>query len=206
MANTLLPVGSASTILGLTGTADVSDELGRAGMSFGKLVETTGKAVAETQLKLNQTGAAMASVLATTQVDVIAVQESIYDDEGNLDESKTFTRKLPLINFIDPVFYEWTAVRLQGQFFASEFVSSNETSTFTSARSTGYGNAGLGILFGVGYMSMGYSSTKTTGDVDTSSDRSFGHVRARTLAAETRHRSSTATAGDSRSESQCCGG
>ncbi len=67
MANTLLPVGSASTILGLTGTADVSDELGRAGMSFGKLVETTGKAVAETQLKLNQTGAAMASVLATTQ-------------------------------------------------------------------------------------------------------------------------------------------
>ena len=71
MANTPFPVGAGSMALALPGTADVSDELSRAGMSFGKLVEFTGQAVADTQLKLNQTGAAMASVLATTQVDVI---------------------------------------------------------------------------------------------------------------------------------------
>lgn len=181
MANTPFPVGAGSTALGLTGTADVSDELGRAGMSFGKLVELTGKAVADTQFKLNQTGAAMASVLATTQVDVIAVQESIYDDEGNLDESKTFTRKLPLINFIDPVFYEWTAVRLQGQFYAGEFVSSQESTTSTFHSSDGSGNAGLGIIFGFGYTSMNYGSTDTSSNIDTSADRSFGHVRASAL-------------------------
>ncbi len=181
MANTPFPVGAGSTALGLTGTADVSDELSRAGMSFGKLVELTGKAVADTQFKLNQTGAAMASVLATTQVDVIAVQESIYDDEGNLDESKTFTRKLPLINFIDPVFYEWTAVRLQGQFYASEFVSSQESTTSTFHSTDGSGNAGLGIIFGFGYTSMNYGSTNTSSNIDTSADRSFGHVRASAL-------------------------
>ena len=181
MANTLFPAGAGSTTLGLTGTADVTDELKRAGMSFGKLVEFTGKAVAETQLKLNQTGAAMASVLATTQVDVIAVQESIYDDDGNLDESKTFTRKLPLINFIDPVFYEWTAVRLQGQFFASELVTSQESTTKTPGSSSGSGNAGLGIIFGFGYTSSSVGTTTTTSDVDSSSDRSFGNVRASAL-------------------------
>lgn len=182
MLNTLLsPVGAGSAALALPGTADVSDELKRSGMSFGKLVEFTGQAVADTQLKLNQTGATMASVLATTQVDVIAVQESIYDDDGNLDESKTFTRKLPLINFIDPVFYEWTAVRLQGQFWAREMVTSNESSSSSFSSSSGSGNAGLGIIFGVGFMADSFSSSKVDTNVDTTSDRSFGHVRASAL-------------------------
>ncbi|HMC17449.1 MAG TPA: hypothetical protein VKI18_17570, partial [Albitalea sp.] len=141
-----LPFGAGTTTLALTGTADVADELSRAGMSFGKLVETTGRAVAETQLKLNETGAAMASTLATTLVDVIAVQESIYDDDGNLDDSHTFTRKLPLINFIDPVFYEWSAVRLQGQFSASELVASSENKSSSLNISSNIG--GVGISFG----------------------------------------------------------
>jgi len=181
MANTFLPAGAAGTTLALPGTADVSDELGRAGMSFGKLVETTGKAIADTQLKLNQTGAAMASVLATTQVDVIAVQESVYDDEGNLDQSRTVTRKLPLINFIDPVFYEWTAVRLQGQFYATEFVSSHETTSDSYASGSGSANVGLGIVFGVGGTTLRSASSTTSGNVDTSIDRSYGHVRASAL-------------------------
>ncbi|MDB5862956.1 MAG: hypothetical protein JWO70_762 [Betaproteobacteria bacterium] len=177
----LLPVGAGTKALALPGTADVSDELKRAGMSFGKLIQNTGQAVADTQLKLNQTGAAMASTLATTQVDVIAVQESIYDDDGNLDQAKTFTRKLPLINFIDPVFYEWTAVRLQGQFYARELVTSNESAGSAFKSSDGLGNAGYGIIFGVGYIHSSNSSTTTNSDVDTSSDASFGHIRASAL-------------------------
>lgn len=181
MATSLVPIGAGTTALALPGVADVSDELRRAGMSFGKLVEFTGQAVADTQMKLNQTGAAMASVLATTQVDVIAVQESVYDDEGNLEESKTYTRKLPLINFIDPVFYEWTAVRLQGQFWAGELVTSRESTTASSASSDRSGNAGLFIWLGAGSTSHSFSSRKTSSDVDTSADRSYGHVRASAL-------------------------
>ncbi len=184
MANSILPLGAGSTTLGLTGTADVSDELQRAGMSFGKLVEFTGQAVADTQLKLNQTGAAMATTLATTQVDVIAVQESIYDDSGNLSDAKTFTRKLPLINFIDPVFYEWTAVRLQGQFYAREMVTSTESSRTTSSGSGASGGVGayiLGIVLGPGVRGGNSRSTTVTSDVDTSADVSMGHVRASAL-------------------------
>jgi hypothetical protein len=181
MATSPLPIGAGSTALGLTGSADVSGELKTAGMSFGKLVEFTGQAVADTQMKLNETGAAMTSALATTQVDVIAVQESIYDDDGNLDQSKTFARKLPLINFIDPVFYEWTAVRLQGQFYAREFVSSTESSAHVHTSSESYGNVGLGIVFGLGHYSFGWSDTKTQSDIDTSADASFGYVRASAL-------------------------
>jgi hypothetical protein len=177
-----LPIGAGTSTLALTGTADVSDELSRAGMSFGKLVETTGQAVADTQLRLNQTGAAMASTLATTLVDVIAVQESIYDDEGNLDDSRTFTRKLPLINFIDPVFYEWTAVRLQGQFSASELVASSESKSSTSTNSFGFGGVGISFgIIGVGAIGTSSSSTTSSSDIDQSFDRSFGHVRASAL-------------------------
>lgn len=181
MANTPFPVGAGSTALGLTGTADVSDELGRAGMSFGKLVELTGKAVADTQFKLNQTGAAMASVLATTQVDVIAVQESIYDDEGNLDESKTFTRKLPLINFIDPVFYEWSQVRLQGMFFATEFVSSTETSSLSAAASASASNTGISMFMGAGSNKSSFGLSSGGSNVDTTDQQSYGHIRASAL-------------------------
>lgn len=177
-----LPIGAGSTTLALTGTADVSDELLRAGMSFGKMVETTGKAVADTQLKLNETGALMASVLATTLVDVIAVQESIFDDEGHLDSAVTFTRKLPLINFIDPVFYEWSAVRLQGQFSASELVTSNEAKSSTFTDSFGVGGVGISFgVFGLGGIGTSFTSTSNTSDIDQSFDSSFGHVRASAL-------------------------
>jgi hypothetical protein len=181
MATPNLPVGFGTTALGLTGTADVSDELKRAGMSFGKLVQFTGQAVADTQMKLNETGAAMTTALATTLVDVIAAQETIYDDDGNIDQSKTFTRKLPLVNFIDPVFYEWTAVRLQGQFYAREFVSSAEGSTSALSISDSTANAGIGIIFGFGATTSSSSLTQTASDVDTSSDGSFGHIRASAL-------------------------
>jgi hypothetical protein len=188
MPNTQFPVGAGATVLGLSSNADVSKEIGSAGMSFGKIIEFTGMAVADTQFKLNQTGAAMASALATTQVDVIAVQESIYDDDGNLSQSATFTRKLPLINFIDPVFYEWTAVRLQGQFCASEFVSKQQSTTSNtspSAAASSSGNSGvLGILFGIMGSSGGGTVSTTTGTsstVNSSFDRSFGQIRASAL-------------------------
>lgn len=180
-----LPIGANVKILGttpgLSGSADVSDEMGRAGMSFGKLVETTGKAVADTQLKLNQTGAAMASALATTQVDVIAVQESVYDDNGVLSDAKSHTRKLPLINFIDPVFYEWSEVRLQGQFFATEFVSSTESASHAHSSSETYVGTGISFFLGPGGLGGGSTTTDTSSDVDTSRDTSYGRIRASAL-------------------------
>jgi hypothetical protein len=179
MANT--PVGAGTTALALTGTADVSDEVGRAGVAFGTLVEKTGQAVANTQLALNQTGAAMASALATTQVEVIAAQENVFDDQGTLSQSRSLTRRLPLIALIDPVFYQWSEVRLQGQFFATEFVSSNETSSATTTLGTTFVGTGLSFFLGPGGFVNTNVSTRSSSDIDTSRDTSFGRIRASAL-------------------------
>ena len=58
------------------------------------------------------------SALASTLVNVIAVRERVFRDDGTLDHVTNHVRPLPLISFIDPVFYQWTSVRLQGEFVA----------------------------------------------------------------------------------------
>ena len=72
---TNLPVGAGTRSLAIVSDANVSGEISQAGVAFGDLVETTGMAVAETQNRLNTTSADSATALASTQVDVIAVQE-----------------------------------------------------------------------------------------------------------------------------------
>ena len=71
---------------------DVSGQLATAGLAFGDLVKLTGQAVAETQQTLNKTAADSTSTLAQTLVDVVAVQEVDYDDNGNITGAKSFTR------------------------------------------------------------------------------------------------------------------
>jgi hypothetical protein len=140
---------------------DVSGQLATAGMAFGDLVKLTGKAVADTQTKLNKTGADSTSALATTLVDVIAVQELDYDDNGNVTGEKTFTQQLPLIDFIDPVIYQWTQVRLQGRFSASQFAATASTDTGTNTSTDSSGQAGLGIIFGGGYNNFQWDDSQT---------------------------------------------
>ena len=157
--------------------ANVTDELLNAGIAFGDLVLTTGQAVAETQNKLNATSASSASALATTTVDVIAVQEKIYDDQGNIENMVTHTRKLPLINFIDPVFYEWTSVRLQGQFYANELVAASSSQRYQSTSKKKSGQGGFFVLLGGGRTTLDISSTTTDFATDSTQDISYGRVR-----------------------------
>ena len=98
----LLP--SLATVL--AEDANVADELRGAGIAFGTLVERTGAAVAATQLELDTSSAATASALASTLVNVIAVRERVFRDDGTLDHVTNHVRPLPLISFIDPVFYQ----------------------------------------------------------------------------------------------------
>lgn len=177
------PVGPQSVTLDLPGSADVNAAVKTAGMSFGKLVETTGLAIAESQRQLNDVGAASTSALAAQQVEVIAAQVNAYDDNGNLiaEGTKTLPMKLPLINFIDPVFYEWAQVRLQGMFYATEFVSSTETSTAGVSASASASQSGVGFLFGAGSHRATFGVSSTSTDVDNTLEQSFGHIRASAL-------------------------
>ena len=165
----------------LSENANVSDELRTAGLGFGELVLRTGQAVAETQNRLTTTGAASANALATTLVDVIAVQEKVYDDQGNISEMRTHTRRLPLINFIDPVFYQWENVRLQAQFQASEFADASSVSGSSFSGSSGQSQGGLLVILGGGGMTSDYRKSSYDNTTDSSRDISMGQVRANAL-------------------------
>ena len=174
-------LGGSRTLIDLSPAKDLSGAMQSAGMSFGRLVAFTGQAVADTQMRLNETGAAMATALATTQVDVITAQESIYDDSGLLHEARSYTRKLPLVNFIDPVFYEWSAVRLQGEFYASGF-SGNSTITANTSTETKTPGGGLfGLLFGSNKTNTQSNSSSVIVGSSVKVESSFGHVRASAL-------------------------
>src|SRR6185436_18496353 len=97
-------VGLGDLALAAEENTDAGQDLAAAGASFGALMLGVGNAVAATQQTLTETSADTTSTLAQTLVDVIAVQETIYDDFGTITGSKSYTQKLPLLNFIDPVF------------------------------------------------------------------------------------------------------
>ncbi|MGH2689101.1 MAG: hypothetical protein ACRDKW_09895 [Actinomycetota bacterium] len=147
---------------------NVNDELKAAGLSFGKLIESTGLAVAETQNLLNDTGAETASALATTMVEVNAVHERTMNDAGQIIAAKTHTRSLPLLTLIDPVFYKWTSVRLQGSFLAREVTRENQVKTQHAAGSLSIDKKGL---------SASGSFSASSSQVATASDTSLGSMR-----------------------------
>src|ERR1035437_667585 len=90
--------GLSTSALALTNT-NLGADLSAAGTDFGNLIQGVGNAVAATQMQLTTTSAATASALANAKVNVIAVQETIYDDQGNITDAKSFTQLLPLIDF-----------------------------------------------------------------------------------------------------------
>ena len=161
--------------------ANVSDELRGAGIAFGTLVERTGAAVAATQLQLDTSSAATASALAATLVNVIAVREQVFRDDGTLDHVTNHVRPLPLISFIDPVFYQWTSVRLQGEFYAREFAASSETTSSYSGSNFVLFGSGVSMFFGPGMLTSGSGSGSTTTTTDVSTDVSLGRIRASAL-------------------------
>ena len=181
MADMNLPAGLLGGVLGTLPTSDVSDEGKAAGLAFGELIRKTGEAVAETQKLLNHTSAQSATALATTLVDVVAVEEKTYNDSGVLTTSTAHTMQLPLVNFIDPTFYRWSQVRLQGEFVAREFTGQSDTGTDTASSSSNVGIK-LGGLFGFGYASGSgsYASANTSTDTKTTDteDSSYGRIRA----------------------------
>lgn len=156
---------------------DVSGQLSTAGMAFGDLVRLTGQAVADTQQKLNKTAADSTTALATTLVDIIAVQEVDYDDNGTVTGSKTFTSQLPLIDVVDPVLYQWSQVRLQGRFTASQFASTASTDTSAHSSTDSSGQAGLFILFGGGYNNFQWDDSQTHVDSNFRVESSVGLMR-----------------------------
>jgi len=156
---------------------DVSGQLSTAGMAFGDLVRLTGAAVASTQQQLNKTAADSTSALAKTLVNVIAVQEVDYDDDGTVTDSKTFMSQLPLIDVVDPVLYQWSQVQLQGRFTASQFAATSSTDTTSNSGSSGNGQAGVQLFLGGGYNNFQVDNSSTSLDTNFRVESSVGLMR-----------------------------
>lgn len=173
-------IGLSDGALAAPGSTDVAQDLMAAGNDFGALMVSIGTAVGITQQKLTETSADTAKKMASTLVDVIAVQETIYDEDGNPTDSLTFKQKLPLINFVDPVFYEYPQVRVQGEFWVDDFSTESSASSNVSASKSGFG---LGLVFntdGAAFaLGGGSASGSVSTNVHTTSDRdvSIGRMR-----------------------------
>src|SRR6266403_136886 len=100
---------------------DAAGTLDKVGSDFGLLMVGIGNAVASTQQKLTENSVESTSALANTLVDVIAVQTKTYLDNGILTDSHPILQKLPLITFVEPVYYEFPQVRVQARFVVDEF-------------------------------------------------------------------------------------
>lgn len=178
----LMPAGPSSI---LPGAANVTPELEEAGKSFGNLLLVTGNAVAESQRRLNQASAKNAMALSTTKVEVIAVRETTYGDDGTIEDSTEIVQKLPLVNFMDPVFYEWPDVHLQGVFMADEITSGQQSASQVKTASGVDTGARLGIKFGplslAGYERRAGTSSAVQGTTmtaqATTSDYACGNIR-----------------------------
>jgi hypothetical protein len=172
------PIGLGTGVLAFN--TNLGNDLTAAGSDFGRLIQGVGAAVAATSVTLAQTSAATASSLAKTLVDVIAVQATNFDDDGVATASTSFVRTLPLIDFIDPAFYQWTQVRLQGQFFVSELASANTSTSNTFSSSDNSGQHGLFVFLGGGQTGTGFQTSDTS--VSSQSDTAIAVGRARMFA------------------------
>lgn len=171
-----LPAGFGTTILALDDPASTSATQAKAGAALADVVKQVGMAVADTQKRLNEIAASTATSLANTQVDVIAARAKVYDQTGTLTDEYNLTMKLPLVNFIDPVNYEVSRVRIQGMFSASEVRGESSTGIQTSVTNSGGGGLILGApIFGYGYGQSSSTDTETGGTYH--ADQAYGFVR-----------------------------
>ena len=168
------PAGLASRSLALDDVPSTADSQAQAGAALADVVKQVGMAVADTQKRLNEIAANTATALASTQVDVIAARSKVYDDAGSLTDEYDLTMKLPLVNFIDPVNYEVSRVRIQGMFAASEIRSQTTTTTQVD----GSVSSGVGMILGSPIVGFEAASSTTT-EVGTTfhQDAAYGYVR-----------------------------
>ena len=173
--------GTSPASLELPGEANVNAESEGAGVAFGELMKSVGLAVAETQMQLNLTAADMANLLSNTPVDVIIAEEEVFDDQGIRVGATSYKSTLPLINFVDPVFYEWPNVRLQGVFVAEEFTAASATNiTQVSANldaSAGSAGKKKGIRRRAPTIRVDVGASNTNITSQFASDRSYGRMR-----------------------------
>ena len=156
-------------------SSNIGQALTDAGSNFGDLLFGIGEAVAITQQSLTETSADTTGKLAETLVQIPAVNETIYNDNGEIVASTTHTQLASALTIFDPVFYDYTQVRVQGQFTINQIATA--TSSSTSSSSSG---GGLSLGFSSAFRGGGgFAASSSSSQLATSTDRvtAVGRVR-----------------------------
>lgn len=154
-------------------SANINDEQAQGAIAFGQLLESVGKGVAESQQQLNDMTGELATAFAETGVTAVVAQEEIFDDNGTLVGGKSYTSQLPLINFMDVPIYEWTKVRLSGNFVTQEQSTATATNrTDLHLDASGSGGKGRKPKF-----TLNIAASNQNVGTSSSSDVSIAHVR-----------------------------
>ena len=82
-----------------------------------------------------------------------------------------------MIDFVDPVLYQWTAVNLQGRFNAQQFAVHTSSDTSSGSSTDSSGQAGVLLFFGGGYNNFQYDNSQVSIDRTASTDSSVGLMR-----------------------------
>jgi hypothetical protein len=180
-ARKLGPLGLDSASTAVEKTAEVTDELAKAGPAFGDFVEKIGLAVAKAQTELDKTFVATAKELSSQKIKVISVfEQQLKDADGTLEKGVIHESELPLINYLMPVGYKWSRVYLESDMKVSEFksdvgfkIQSKSTSVGASAKAS-YGL--IGGFGASGSASFSHSQSETGVAASTSVDTAAGSM------------------------------
>ena len=175
MTTTIQTTPDAGALVDAAPSTNIGQALIGAGTNFGLLIGGIGDAVAAAQRKLTENSADTISELAATMVDVIAVQETIYNDGGTIIGSKSYTQQVPALNIFDAVQYDYTQVRVQASLTIDQIATATSSQTNVS---TAGGNLGIGFSGAFGLRGGAASSSSST-SVATDTDRSTAVGRAR---------------------------
>jgi len=149
--------------------ADITDELEKGGPALGAFLKATGLAVADSQKALDASFRETAEMLSKQQVDVIAVFEQIIDDDGNMDAGIPKIQKLPLINYVMPVGYEFSRIYLEADMNVQEFNAAKGMNIKGKSTSVGVKAGFKAGMFGAsGGASTAISHSNFSRELDTS--------------------------------------
>lgn len=175
-SDALVPGGMAGA---LALEADVSGELAQLAPSFGDILASIGRGVADSQTALDRGLVSTANALSQNNITIVTDVIQELNDDGLPVPSATqlVTQSVSLINFVRPTAHQWSHVALRMDMTVGAVDNERGMTVNTRNRSFTAVNAGLflGIL-GIGVMSVKSNSTFRKEESDFESNWAEGRV------------------------------
>ena len=175
-AGALIPGGGGGV---LANEADVSGELAELAPSFGDILASIGRGVADSQTALDRGLVDTATTLSQSTITVVTDVVQELNDDGLPVPSATqlVTESVSLINFVRPTAHQWSHVALRMDMTVGAVDNERGISVNSKTKSARATNVGLFFgFFGIGVSSVKERSTFRSEESDFESNWAEGRV------------------------------